>query len=91
MSTDRITKQKKPRIGQKAAGMSMKRGCQRHFLAMQNYMDTTLCHLVYKVTEHINCHGEECHGFMVAGFKHSMGSMLDMRLTSTLPIIRGSW
>ena len=80
--------------------MSMKRGCQRHFLAKNNYMDITLCHLVYKVTEHVNCHGEQCHGFMVAGFKHSMGSslsenmnkklgsMLDMRLTSTQVMIQ---
>jgi hypothetical protein len=100
MSTDKITRQKKPRIGQKAAGMSMKRGCQRHFLAKQNYMDTILCHLVYKVTEHVNCHGEQCHGLMVAGFKHSMGSllsenmkqklgsMLDMGLTSTQVMIQ---
>jgi hypothetical protein len=99
MSTDRITGQKKSRIGQKAAGMSMKRGCQRHNLAKQNYMDTTLCHLVYKVTEHVNCHGEQYHGLMVAGFKHSMGSslsenmkklesMMDMGLTSIQVLIQ---
>jgi hypothetical protein len=100
MSTDKITGQKKPRIGQKTTGMSMKRGCQRHFLAKQNYMDTTLCHLVYKVMEHVNYHGEQCHGLMLAGFKHSMGSslsenmkqklrsMLDMRLTSTQVMIQ---
>lgn len=100
MCTDRSTGQKKPRIGQKAAGMSRKRGCQRHFLAKQNYMDTTLCQLVYKVTEHVNVHGELCHGVTVAGFKHSMGtslsenmknklgSMLDMGLTSTQVMIQ---
>ena len=38
MSTDRITGQKKPRNGQNAADMSMKRGCHRHFLAKQNYI-----------------------------------------------------
>jgi hypothetical protein len=62
----------------------MKRECQRHSLAKQNYIDTTLCHLVYKVTEHVNCHGEQCHRLMVAGFKHSMGSSLSKNMKKKL-------
>jgi hypothetical protein len=53
------------RIGKTMAGNSIKRGCQRAFVAKQPYLDGTLCVLIYENTEHLNIHGELCHGTMV--------------------------
>lgn len=100
MSTERKTGQQKQRMSQKEAGTSMKKGCQRHFLAKQNYMDNSLCQLVYKISEHVNSNGDQCHGLAIPGCKHSMGTslsdskkkeltaMLDCGLTPTQVMIQ---
>lgn len=62
----------------------MKRGCLRHFIAKQNYLDNSLCQLVYKISEHVNSNGDQCHGVAVAGFKHSMGTCLSDKKKSEL-------
>ena len=61
---------------QKEVGTSMKKGCQRHFLAKQNYMDNSLCQLVYMIFELVNSNGDQCHGLAIPGFKHSMETAL---------------
>ena len=46
------------RIGKTMAGNSIKRGCQRAFVAKQPYLDGNLCVLIFENTEHLNIHGE---------------------------------
>ncbi len=55
--------------------MSIKRGCQRAFIAKQPYLDQSLCHLIYLSVEHKNKEGEICHGIDV-GYQHALGSQL---------------
>jgi len=50
--------------------MSIKRGCQRAFIAKQPYLDQSLCHLIYLSVEHKNKEGEICHGTDV-GYQHA--------------------
>jgi hypothetical protein len=57
-------------------GMSIKRGCQRSFIAKQPYLDHTICQLIYLRAKHKNKLGEVCHGKNVIGFQHTLGSQL---------------
>ena len=67
------------RMGKIESGMSIKRGCQRHFYAKQVYMDNSLCQLIYKETTHANKNGDICHGVNVAGFRHALGRTLSVQ------------
>ena len=64
------------RIGKTMAGNSIKRGCQRAFVAKQPYLDGALCVLLYENTEHLNSRGELCHGTMVSGTRCALGAGL---------------
>jgi hypothetical protein len=64
------------RIGKTLTGMSIKRGCQCSFVAKRLYIDNSLCQLIYEHIEHANKFGDPCHGSMVAGFRHALGSNL---------------
>ena len=68
------------RIGKTLAGNSIKRGCQRAFLAKKPYLDGSLCILVYENTEHLNTQGELCHGTMVQGTRYALGAGLSEEL-----------
>jgi len=68
------------RIGKTMAGNSIKRGCQRAFVAKQPYLDGALCVLIYENTEHLNIHGELCHGTMVSGTRYALGAGLSDEL-----------
>ena len=68
------------RIGKTMAGNSIKRGCQRAFVAKQPYLDGALCVLIYENTEHLNLHGELCHGTMVSGTRYALGAGLSEEL-----------
>ena len=68
------------RIGKTMAGNSIKRGCQRIFVAKQLYLDDALCVLIYENTEHLNIHGELCHGTMVSGTRYALGAGLSEEL-----------
>ena len=67
-------------IGKTLAGNSIKRGCQRTFVAKQPYLDGALCVLIYENTEHLNTHGELCHGTMVSGTRYALGVGLSSEL-----------
>ncbi len=58
------------------ASMSIKRGCQRSFIAKQPYLDHSICQLIHLHAEHKNKMGELCHGKNVFGFHHALGSQL---------------
>ena len=93
MSQHQKTRQKTKKIGKFAYGTSSKCRCQCHFIAKQPYMDNSLCHLIYKCSEHTNKDGDQCHGILVVGFcnalntslivknKKEISSMLDFGLT----------
>ena len=68
------------RTGKTVAGNSIKRGCQRAFLAKKPYLDPTLCILIYENTEHLNAQGELCHGTMVQGTRYALGAGLSEEL-----------
>ncbi len=56
--------------------MSIKRGCQRAFIAKQPYLDQSLCQLIYLSVEHKNKEGEVyCH-WKDVGYWHALGSQL---------------
>jgi hypothetical protein len=65
---------KATRIGKTVAGYSVKRGCQRCFVAKKPYLDHSLCLLIYENAEHLNAAGEHCHGTMVCGFRYALGA-----------------
>ena len=67
------TRPKATRIGKTLAGNSVKRGCQRCFVAKKPYQDHSLCLLIYENAEHLNAAGEHCHGTMVSGFRYALG------------------
>jgi hypothetical protein len=58
------------------SGMSIKRGCHKHFYAKQIYMDISLCQLIYRETTYANKNGNRCHGVNVARFRHALGTTL---------------
>ena len=68
------TRPKAMRIGKSLAGNSVKRGCQRCFVAKKPYLDHSLCLLIYENAEHANAAGEHCHGTMVSGFRYALGA-----------------
>ena len=68
------------RIGKTLAGNSIKRGCQRAFLANKPYLDHALCILIYENTKHLNVEGELYHGTMVQGTKYALGAGLSGEL-----------
>ena len=68
------------RIGKTLAGNSIKRGCQRAFVAKKPYLDNSLCLLIYENTEHLNTHGEMCHGTMLQGTRYALGAGLSEEL-----------
>ena len=68
------TRPKTTRIGKTLAGYSVKRGCQRCFVAKKPYLDHELCLLIYENAEHMNAIGEHCHGTMVGGFRYALGA-----------------
>ena len=68
------------RIGKTMVGNSIKRGCQRTFVAKELYLDGALCVLIYENTEHLNIHGELCHGTMVTGTRYALGARLSEEL-----------
>ena len=74
--------QKIQRVGKTLAGMSIKRGCLRRFVAKRPYLDGSLCQLIYEHIEHTNQYGEPCHGSTMVGFRHALGSNIseDMKL-----------
>ncbi len=53
------------RISETMASMSIKRDCQRFFIAKQPYLDPSLSQLIYLNPEHKNKQGEVCHGKVV--------------------------
>lgn len=61
------TRPKATHIGKTLAGYSVKRGCQRCFVAEKPFLDHSLCLLIYKNAKHRNVVGEHCHGTMVGG------------------------
>ena len=67
------TRPKATRIGKTLADNSIKRGCQRCFVAKKPYLDHSLCLLIYETPKHLNAAGEHCHGTMVSGFKYALG------------------
>jgi hypothetical protein len=79
MSQHQKSRQKKKRIGKFAYGTSIKRRCQCHFVAKQPYMDSSLCHLIYKCSEHTNKDGDQCHGTMVVGFRNALSTSLTVK------------
>ena len=72
----KVTRPKAACIGKTLAGNSVKRGCQRCFLAKKTYLDHSLCLLIYKNAEHLNAAGEHCHGTMVGGFRYVLDAGL---------------
>ncbi len=50
--------QRMTKIGKTMAGMSIKCGCQRSFIAKQPYLDHSICPLIYLHAEHNNKMGE---------------------------------
>ena len=52
---------------------SVKRGCQRCFVAKKPYLDHSLYLLIYKNIKHLNATGEYCHDTMVNGFRYALG------------------
>ena len=72
------THPKATHIGKTLVGYSVKRRCQRCFVANKPYLDHSLCLLIYENAEHLNAVGEHCHGTMVGGFIYALGaSVLD--------------
>ena len=71
---NKATAAKVKRISRTVVGCSIKRGCQRCFVAKKPYLDPSLCMLVYENTMHLNSRGEHCHGSMVAGFRYALGA-----------------
>ena len=67
-------------IGKTLAGNSIKRGCQRAFVAKKPFLDGSLCILIYENTEHLNTQGELCHGTMVQGTRYALGAGLSEEL-----------
>ena len=78
--TNKQVRPKESRIGKTQVGNSVKRGCQRSFVAKKPYLDHSLCLLIYENTEHVNAHGEHCHGSMVCGFRYALGSTISEEL-----------
>ena len=78
--TNNNARPKATRISKTQSGNSIKRGCQRCFLAKKPYLDHSLCLLVYENTKHLNAQGEHCHGSMVTGFRYALGSGLSEEL-----------
>jgi hypothetical protein len=74
------TRPKVARIGKTLAGNSVKRGCQRCFVAKKPYLDHSLCLLIYENAEHCNTAGEHCHGTMVGGFRYALGAGLSIEM-----------
>lgn len=70
--------QKRTRNGKIKSGMSIKRGCQRHFHVKQPYLDNTLCQIVYKRWFHLNKAGEYCHGSATTGTRYSLQANLSV-------------
>jgi hypothetical protein len=71
------------------AGMSIKRGCQKSFIAKQPYLDHNICQLIYLHAKHKNKMGELCHGKNVLGFCHALGSqLLDAMKAHIMGLIR---
>ena len=68
------TRPKAMHIDKTLAGYSVKRGCQRCFIAKKPYLDHSLCLLIYENVENLNVAGEHCHGTMVGGFKYALGA-----------------
>jgi hypothetical protein len=66
-------------VRQKVSGTSRKVGCLYRFIVKQMYLDPSMCQIIYKNTDHRNRAGEECHGTMVAGFKHALGTQLSQQ------------
>lgn len=73
-AVSKSTRPKAVRIGKTLAGNSVKRGCQRCFIAKKPYLDHSLCLLIYENAEHLNAAGEHCHGTMVGGFRYALGA-----------------
>ena len=67
-------------IGKTLVGISIKRGCQQAFVAKQPYLDGALCVLIYENIDHLNTHGELCHGTMVRGTRYALGAGLSEEL-----------
>ena len=76
------TRSKATHIGKTLAGNSIKRGCQRCFVAKKPYLDHSLCLLIYKNAEYLNAAREHCHDIMVSGFRYalSIGLSNEMKL-----------
>ena len=78
--TNKNARPKGTRISKTQSGNSIKRGCQRCFVAKKPYLDHSLCLLVYENTKHLNAQGEHCHGSMISGFRYALGSGLSEEL-----------
>jgi hypothetical protein len=59
--------QQKTHILKTMFDMSIKRGCQKAFIAKQPYLDHNLCQLMYLNAKHKNKEGGVCHGKNVVG------------------------
>ena len=70
------------RIGKTLADISIQRECLHCFVAKRPYSDDLLCQLIYEHVHRTNKHGEPCHGSIVVGFYHALGSNIyeDMKL-----------
>ncbi len=62
------------KISKTLVGMSIKRNCQKKFIAKQPYLDPNLCQLIYLNPKHKNKQGEVCHGKLIVGYWHAFGS-----------------
>ncbi len=64
--------------------MSIKRGCQWSFIAKHSYLNPSLCQLIYLNHEHKNKQGDVCHGKVVVGYWHALGSQLSNSMKAHL-------
>jgi hypothetical protein len=79
------------RIGKMMSRMSIKHGCQRSFVAKQMYLNHNLCQLIYLHAKHTNKKRVVCHGIVVIGYQHALGSQLSDAMKAHLMQLLRQW